>query len=186
MPWSWTFNPKFSALITLALFELNDTYLNWFELVWTSFKECFELCSPIYIHSSLIHMCFSFLKSRKIWICWTIIETFFSFWAIWRTESFLLTLEACSFKAWTGFLRWQFFAALKVISTFFGRCRNSQFQKNRKLSISLPFPWWEFWRSPPYPRTILNWLFARASKRSTLCEKSLTRSGSHRFSPRNN
>ena len=65
MPWSWTFNPKFSALITLALFELNDTYLNWFELVWTSFKECFELAvlDLIYFQSCLFWSIW--LKSMK-------------------------------------------------------------------------------------------------------------------------
>ena len=49
---------------------------------------------------------------------------------------FSLTLEVCSFKAWTCFFRWQFFAALKVISTFFGRYRN--FKKMSRCQRELP------------------------------------------------
>ena len=78
----------------------------------------------------------------KIWVSWKICETFyFLFWAIWAMTywKFSLTLEACSFQTWTCFFNWQFFAALKVISTFFGRCRNGQFQKNVALPKGTSF-----------------------------------------------
>ena len=45
----------------------------------------------------------------------------------------------CSFQTWTCFFNWQFFAALKVISTFFGRCWNGQFQKNVALPEGTSF-----------------------------------------------
>ena len=76
---------------------------------------------------------FYFFEVVKIWVSWNFFETFhFLFWAIWAMTywKFSLTLEACIFQTWTCFFNWQFFAALKVISTFFGRCRNGQFQKN--------------------------------------------------------
>ena len=82
---------------------------------------------------------FYFFEVVKIWVSWKCFETFhFLFWAMtyWK---FSLTLEACIFQTWTCFFNWQFFAALKVISTFLGRCRNGQFQKNVALPEGTSF-----------------------------------------------
>ena len=52
---------------------------------------------------------------------------------------FSLTFEACIVQTWTCSFNWQFFAALKVILTSFGRCRNGQFQKNVALPEGTSF-----------------------------------------------